>query len=350
MIAEPLLIWIAGAELTLVIGIALLVVGHGMWMRIAQARRRPLIQRGHEVLAAAAIGDAEPADVEWLRTLSVELQLHLCSEVAPFLRGEGQARLTALAASLGLLARAEADCRSRRWSRRLRGARMLSALGGGEAVMKPLLHDSHPTIRAQATAWAVDHAAPEVIEELLERLNDRDRLCRFTTQDALLRMGTPVAEPLARYLDRCGGADAEAGLRVAEGLAHPVLLVPVLALSRDGFPPTRARAIAVLGRLGGEAGVRALERGLADPEPKVRASAARAIGKLGHWPAAPVLARLLRDSAYPVRRESALALRRLGGPGMLLLRRSLGDRNPFAADMARQVLDLPNTVYGTVSA
>ncbi len=40
----------------------------------------------------------------------------------------------------------------------------------------------------------------------------------------------------------------------------------------------------------------------------------------------------------------------LGGPGLLLLRRALHDPNPIAADMARQTLDLPHTVYGRITS
>jgi HEAT repeat protein len=75
----------------------------------------------------------------------------------------------------------------------------------------------------------------------------------------------------------------------------------------------------------------------------VRAAAAKALGKLGHWPAASSLASLLRDRDWNVRREAGLALRAFGAPGALFLRRSLSDSDPFACDMARQVLDLPET-------
>jgi HEAT repeat protein len=80
---------------------------------------------------------------------------------------------------------------------------------------------------------------------------------------------------------------------------------------------------------------------LGDEDAGVRASAAEALGKLGHWPAAPSVARLLRDPAWRVRREAGLALRALGSPGQLLLRRSLADEDRFAAEMSRQILDLP---------
>jgi HEAT repeat protein len=53
------------------------------------------------------------------------------------------------------------------------------------------------------------------------------------------------------------------------------------------------------------------------------------------------VAELLRDPAWIVRREAGLALRTLGNPGTVLLRRALRNPDRFAADMARQVMDIP---------
>jgi HEAT repeat protein len=103
----------------------------------------------------------------------------------------------------------------------------------------------------------------------------------------------------------------------------------------------RARAATLAGAIGGEELVATLEGLLADPDAVVRASAAAAVGRLGHWPATARLARMLRDPAWVVRSQSALAMRRLGSPGLLLLRRALDDQDRFAADIARQVLDMP---------
>jgi HEAT repeat protein len=79
---------------------------------------------------------------------------------------------------------------------------------------------------------------------------------------------------------------------------------------------------------------------LADSDPAVRAAATRALGKLSHWPAAATLAALLRDQVWEVRKEAGLALAALGAPGILFLNRALKGNDPFAADMARHVLDL----------
>ncbi|MGA7668850.1 MAG: hypothetical protein WBW04_00410, partial [Nitrolancea sp.] len=63
-------------------------------------------------------------------------------------------------------------------------------------------------------------------------------------------------------------------------------------------------------------------------------------GRLGHVTSASALALKLRDRAWDVRRAAALALRDFGAPGILYLRRSLNDVDPYAADMARQLLDI----------
>jgi HEAT repeat protein len=106
----------------------------------------------------------------------------------------------------------------------------------------------------------------------------------------------------------------------------------------------RALAIDVVGRTGGADAVERLTALLADPAPAPRAAAARALGHLGHWPAAGRLRELLRDPAWDVRRAAGVALHALGAPGALLLRRALLDEDRFAADMARQILQVPAEV------
>ena len=65
-----------------------------------------------------------------------------------------------------------------------------------------------------------------------------------------------------------------------------------------------------------------------------------------YWQAGTLLAERLRDERWRVRREAGLALRALGAPGTLFLRRALKGDDRFAADMAQQVLDLPEAATG----
>jgi HEAT repeat protein len=126
-------------------------------------------------------------------------------------------------------------------------------------------------------------------------------------------------------------------------MAEPAFSRAAIRLTDNGDPIVRERAVALIGAIGELDGAEAVTRRLEDAVAAVRTAAARALGFMKHWPAAPAIAGLLRDRSWEVRHAAGLALRDLGSPGLLLLRRSREDDNLFAADMARQVLDLPGT-------
>lgn len=348
---EAVLKWVLALEGgMLMIGVGLFF-GHALWNEFSRRKRHRLLERGRTILASAL---AEPprlaeSDRRWLQNLSLRLQIRLFTETARSVSGANHQRLAELARDVGLIDRAETRCRSPLWWRRLLGVRLLSALGGGEAAAEPLLRDPHPIVRAQAIEWAAGHPAPAVIAALIERLDDPHGLCRFKAQDSLLRMNEPVIEPLARHLFSPGRPAVESALRVAVGLADHRFLAPVMTLCRDPSARVRALAAGLLGKLGGDQSVDILKTLLADDDPGVRAAAGQALGQLRHWPAASALAALLRDPAWTVRREVGLALRNFGSPGILFLRRALKDPDRFAADMAQQVLDLPETYQRTVA-
>jgi HEAT repeat protein len=102
----------------------------------------------------------------------------------------------------------------------------------------------------------------------------------------------------------------------------------------------------LLGAIGGaEAAARLIEL-LSDDDARVRAGAASALGRMRYWQAGSLLAERLRDQRWRVRREAGLALRALGAAGTLFLRKALKGEDRFAADMAEQVLDLPEAAAG----
>jgi len=283
------------------------------------------------------------ADRAVLAGLPATVALRLLADFSASLSGGAREQVTTLAEELGLSRWAAKRCRSRRWWRRLRGVRALTVLGGGDDVVPPLLFDGNSEIRAAAATWAAEHARPNLIERLLDLLEDAEPLPRFTAKNALLRIGRDVAGPLEARLAAARPGTADAGLEVAVGLAERRLLAPALALTSDPSPATRALAATLAGAVGGSAAARTVEGMVDDPEPEVRAAAVASLGKLGHWPAGPGIAEALGDPAWDVRRQAGLALAALGSPGLLLLRRSLSDEDRFARDMARQVLDLPDT-------
>lgn len=306
------------------------------------ARRR---EGAHALLVPAVLGEGDPAGAAAeLARAPVRQQVDLVAGLARTSGGAQRERLTAVAEGAGLVRCAEGWCASRLWWRRLRGARVLSFVSAGEAVVPALLDDPHPEVRAQAAAWAADWPRPGVIERLLDMLGDPENLCRFTVKDSLLRLGRPAVEPLGRRLGALDGLALQEALTVAAGLAEPRLLEPVLVACDHPRGEVRALAMNVAGRIGGPA---AVDRALAlldDPVPDARAAAAHALGHLGHWPAGAALAERLRDPAWDVRRAAGVALRQMGAPGTLLLRRGLTDADRFAADMARQILDVPAVV------
>jgi HEAT repeat protein len=270
--------------------------------------------------------------------------MRLLDELGTALSGGGRDRLTALAGDLGLLAWAERRCASRRWSRRLRGVRLLTLVGGGEACVPILLSDANREVRAAAATWSANRPDPQSVGCLLDLLGDGEPLVRFMAKNALLKIGRASVEPLARRLSQVSGRELEGALEVAIGLAEPRLAAPALPLASADAARVRSLTATLTAAVGGPHAVATVEGLLDDPAPEVRAAAVGALGKLGHWPSGPAIAIALRDPAWEVRRQAALALRALGAPGLVLLRRSLMDEDRYARDMARQVLDLPGAV------
>lgn len=344
MLPNGILAWALVSVVGLLGLFVILYLGLGLWHLRKESVDRAHLLRGRaalHVLLQSPGGALEELRV--LESLPRRLQLRLFRQTMRNLVGARNERVRALAEHLGHERWAEERCRSRRWWRRLEGARVLTLLSTGNRVMPSLLHDPVPEVRAQAVEWAATHATPEVIGRLLDLLSDPREVSRFTVQDTLLRIGHSVVEPLIRYLEIHEGVAAVPALQVARGIEDPRFIDPALSLIEDPNPIVRSHAAGLLGTIGGSTAEQALVALLTDPDPRPRAAAAQAIGILGHWGAGPLVAERLRDPSWIVRREAGLALRALGSTGKLLLRRALRSEDPFAADMARQVLDLPET-------
>jgi HEAT repeat protein len=319
-----LLSWICIIEAVLLILSVALICGHALGLWREQRWSWPQLIRGRAMLAATLDGPVPPpADLKWLGSLPVQLQIRLFTSILVRPTGLGRERITRVAQIIGLLSRVETLCGSPLWWRRLQGGRLFTLFGGGWEYMHTLLRDPHPLVRAQAAEWAVEHPHPGIINSLLGLLDDGHALCRVKAQDSLLRMGSVVKEPLHRYLISHPDSGVEAGLRVAVGVADQRFLPVALHLCRDASPRVRILATELMGAVGGREAVDMLTRLLNGADPEVRAAAARALGKLGHWPAATTLVALLQDRRFEVRWEAGLALQALGAPGMLWLRRAL---------------------------
>ena len=344
MISTGLLVIVALVlAAALVVQLALLLA-HAAWSGARRRRLAPLLTAARAAVAQTVDGRSDPnAAAQALLDLPMRCRIKVLADLAPTLRGIQRERLELLARDTGVLATAERWTHSRPWWRRLHAARVYSLLGNADAPVNPLLDDRAWEVRAEAAGWAGDYRAQPLIERLIEMLDDPEPLPRFAAKDALRRIGKPAAGPLTRLLEGAEHGEAAAALDVAVVVVDPGMLDAALRLRNDELPEVRVRAAVLLGALGGEAAVDALTAMLADAHPAPRAAAAHALGKLGHWPAAGALADRLRDSDWEVRRTAALALRGLDAPGLLLLRRALDGEDAFASDIARQVLDLPES-------
>lgn len=342
MIDTGLLNRVMFVEIALLVLAVVIYFSHGLWLFLNQRRLGRSTETARESLARLVTrGTINVEDITLLRQLPHDVQENVFLEISRSLTGTGKERLRFVAQEVSLLTRARNLCENGSWTRRLRGARVLSRMDVADPLVAKLLADPHPAVRAQAAEWAAAQPSLPIISTMLTMLADPATQARFAVQDALLRMGGIVAEPLAAFLETHSGLPAEAGLRVAEALAATGFRPAALRLSGSDDAGVRIAATNLLGAIGDAPSAERLTELLKDPDSRVRSAAARGLGRMQHWQAASQLAESMRDAAWQVRRDAGLALRSIGAPGALFLRRALKGDDAFAADMAQLVLDLP---------
>ena len=342
MIDESVVRRVLVGESTVLVLCVTLFFLHGLWLFLSQRREKLLINGARETLAHLLTNGATAGEsFEALRSLPRALQAGVFLEISQNLSGTGKERLRHIAEEVSLLSRARKFCRSRLWSRRLMGSRLLARMDVPDPIMEALLTDPHAAVRAQAAEWAAAHPSVPVVVAILDLLADPETLARFAVKNSLFRMGPIVTGPLVRFLETRSGEAAESGLLVAEALAGPAFLPAAIRLSANEEAPVRVAAARLLGAIGDASCATRLTALLGDSDPDVRAVSARALGRMRHWQAASDLANALHDPSWRVRNEAAMALRAIGGPGALFLRRALTENDSLAADMAQLVLDLP---------
>lgn len=323
----------------LLLGLVVLL-GHMLYLTVRGRFVAPRLAIAEDVaVRGLAVSDPHEAAAAIRRLPSAEA-LTLLVRLADAVTGRAGRTVTSMTRISGLLGRVERQVSSPWWWRRLRAVRLLTRLGGGGDVVPARLDDRSPDVRAQAASWVARHGDGQAVADVVDHLVDADRLARFAAADAAVRLGPSAAPELAAVIARTEGPALVPALVVAAALRDaPVLAGPVRRCLRAPEPEVRAAAIRALSRLGGAGEAEAFETALGDEDPQVRAAAVQACARAELWRVSPRLGVLLRDPSWDVRRAAGLALRRLGGPGKLVLRRSLADDDRFAADMARLVLD-----------
>lgn len=344
MISQHILRVGIGTVTTVIVMTGLLVLGNGLLLGFRRARQAPRRDRARAALTdALTTGRFEERQLLAVVTTPRRVLAGMLLDLARALSGTTSMPLTDLARELGMVDHALAGARSALWWRRLSATRLLVLLDATDTVgvaLPRLLADRHPLVRAEAATWAAAHPDAALVANLIAMLDDPDGLCRFNATNSLIRIGRPAASPLAASLRLRTGPAAARALVVVEHIPDPVFLEPALALTEDTSERVRAQATRVLGSIGGELAVTTLSSLLQDPAAEVAAAAAEGLARLEAWHSAPRIAALMGHPSWSVRRAAGLALRDLGAPGVLMLRHVLRSVDPFAVDMARQVLDI----------
>ena len=340
MTTGGLLDLVAGTEVAVSSAMLVVFIAHSVWVTLTARRSEGRLMELRQSMVRA-LGEESRVTIPTSRMARRRYRAAL-EQVAARVSGNGAAWIEQAARELGMSDQAGRWCRSRRWWRRLRGVRSFALFGGGSDLVPARLGDTHPLVREAAARWAARHPSPALAERLIAMLDDTERRCRLSAQDALIRFGATAAEPLVASLARGACPGRVLALAVATGLADARFLGPGLRAAGDSDPAVRAQAASLLAAVAGATAERALLGLLRDASEPVRVAATHGVGVVSSWALAPDLARQLSDPAWDVRREAALALRRLGPAGRLYLRRALVSTDPYAADMAHQVLDLPS--------
>jgi hypothetical protein len=311
---------------------------------LAQAHRvrvEPTLDELRRAIVAALSGEG-PKTVDalaGLNRMSERYVVNVMMDLAPSVNGTSRSILISLAEDVGLLGFARAGVGSRRWSKRLYCARVLTAFGVPSATQPALLVDRSPEVRAQAAAWCVATPGSWDIQGLVAMLEDEDGRCRFAAQDALIRIGLPASVALLHVLEGADVAAIRHVLQVAAAMGDGRFFPPAHALLGDLSPVTRALAAAVVARAGDPDAGPALVALLDDRSDQVVLAATVGLAQLGYWPGAVAVELLLSHPTWAVRKQAGLTLLALGAPGVVLLRASAPGVGP-AAEMAEQALQV----------
>ncbi len=325
-------------SLTAAFAFIYIVWGTGMDIsRRVVARRQ---QRVLDVLSVVLFEPDEDAARIHLRAQAMPKRplLNVIQSLAVDLNGQAQSRLQQLVRALGLERYIRRRARSRRWRMRTQAAQLQYLVDHPDFDRRALLKDKHHIVRARAVESLTPKQGGQHIDLLLGLLEDPSIAVRLAVQQKLLDVGSAAVPHLLDLLENDGAGVREA-LEVAANLPDPRLVDALDHHATVGDAETRETAARALGSGSGPGAADILTRLCSDDDAAVRVAAIEGLARMEAQMSVAAIGRRLSDEAWMVRRAAGLALDRLGAPGSLILRNRLGDADPYARDMARQILD-----------
>ncbi len=275
---------------------------------------------------------------ESLAKVNRKVLLDVSQSLSLDINGEARQRLQQLARSTGLERSIRRRSKSRRWRHRVQAAQLHYLVTHPDFKRTPLLSDRHPLVRARAAEALTAEQAITHVQDLAMLLGDDSLAVRMGAQNSLIRAGTAAVEPLLALLGASGPHVSDA-MEVAANLPDTRLVEALAKYAHSSDPRLRGMTASALGGGTGLGAIELLHELLGDHEADVRAAAVSALARLESRESVGVIGALLADSEWRVRRAAGYALDGLGAAGQLILRRSLDHPDPYARDMARQVLD-----------
>lgn len=235
--------------------------------------------------------------------------------------------------------------RSPWWWRRTRAAHLLGVVAtpGDVPVLRRLMRDTTPAVRAAAVRTVLQIGDRELVDQLLAGLGTMHPLVFGQVLRAIRdRPDACEASILKRLNAGTRGADLVYYIRAGAAVRTVAAFDAICRLADHPGWQVRAEVARALRLFRSPEATDALRALLRDDDWRVRAKAAASAATAGAADLVPHVADALHDDEWWVRYRAALALARFGPPGRaeLMLVRTTGDR--FAADMATMVGGLPD--------
>ena len=131
----------------LVFAVALFFV-HGALLNFSNRRLARLSMAARESVAALInSGTVNLEELSALEEQPHDVQVVAFLEISRNVTGTGKERLRFIAEKIGVVDRAKKLCEHSRWTKRLRGTRILSRLDVPDPLVLKLLADPHPAVR-----------------------------------------------------------------------------------------------------------------------------------------------------------------------------------------------------------